>query len=1614
MTSKEELLDRLNNAFEDLLVQDSDGNYCPPVCITCDRLLKCDQKSAIKASDFRLHKEVLQTKEASDVPQEIKDCYNPLFPHSGDDLQDAVADVLLSTRSVALKSRPRGQYDSLLICKDCKKDLENGIMPKWAIANGYFFGTPPSCITELTDVERAFITPVKVFGYIYVWSGGPNQKLKGTLAYYKRDVTSIAKAASQLDVLGLTEDGLRVVLTGKMTKKQKKKAKEKAEIRPQKIIEAVTWLSNHNPEWKAMDLEKIKAELKDPIVTIDDEAMEVDGYEGSNVEDEETFRIYFPDADMDETKGGQPSAIEFVRKTLEAKKSAGGETRTDIELDIRLSNERVEEYRDSNLMGACLLQYPFGRGGLRTECRYDQAGATVYPSHQEYVEHLSLISQGHFHRPLFCLILYNYLMKEWLVRTAVIRTRGSRNAECIAQKMEEEDFLEVMRQKEEKIPITSEVGRRFVKAIDAVAGAAPHSNAAALKARRKGETIQHHFGMPSIFFTVTPDDEYQVLLDIYSFADLGKTPSNWADVLQYSDEELKEYTGKRLQMRLKFPGLTSWIFQAQIDFIVKLVIGWDVNKGCRTAMDGFFGRCQAFLGGIEEQGRTTLHAHFLIWIRLLQEACKATHNKRKRKREEAEVTLVSTIDRTSSCAFLSDINRNEIKKIFSCDCKRGYPQRLPEIVGDQQLRNLRSLEGTKADPTYLSCKDCNKKFVAEEVGLQYLTKVIGVSTLKDFPDQRVKRLKTVSMVRIQRERCYDRASNAVFEASYNFHGHAPTSCFKCSSCKRDTDMKKLKNLVCEDCRYRLPKKDEPKTNILGTGEHVKWFKPDGSYILQEIKETAPKRSKLDAFQNQSVPAVGQSRLAYGNTNVALLQPGPSLTYTTKYAAKSTQEDDGADFEKVARIALKASLRMQDSNEDTDSMTEAEVNQRNRREALKRVLAVAFVLNASTVIGAPLAAYLVRNKTRFLMSHQTKWCPLVDLEKLIFGDTVSQYLIKSRASTYMTCDALDYLCRPNSQQFEDMSAFDFFGKVEVLRRKANSDNGSEPFVNSNAFKHPSFNEKSKIFAASVRRIQDEDKQKLCQIQQYFFPDTARFGGCILSGKIINEDTETYCRRAMLLFKPFRSISDLRCNGPITEAYTLEAKKREEELSSEEIDFIENLRVHGSFTEAYLNERNSKGNTATIPNARCQNFLQNIQDSAYNCLRKKNIGDKLERNTEAFLKENEEEEEDPAKAEKGGDIPTLEGDLLDELIGLMQQVNCSITNRMLPKCFSIMSVKEKGRSRCGFTDLALMNPFEEQQPDTTTNQATESGKVEESRDDNCSTREGIENKNKREEPSNHPKSWLRVSNENIFKPPTQKNNDQDSSTKVPNRKDLMNVVFKRRKRVLRAKDRFGKKKRVIQANGTAESIAEWGKKGQLDQGQRQAFEIMTSTFVLTFYNDKSCLDYSDPTNLIKFESERKKLEKLADCRARKSNQLVALMHGPGGAGKSWVIDLVLLYANEYCSFLENFEFDKRTIVVTAMTGCAATLLNGETAHGALKLNSKKVDAKDEQEWKNTRLVIVDEISFASKEEIINMHRKLQLLKANRSHNFGVSKDHDQGAIIWVDDTCCIVLTYFSVRV
>ena len=68
-----------------------------------------------------------------------------------------------------------------------------------------------------------------------------------------------------------------------------------------------------------------------------------------------------------------------------------------------------------------------------------------------------------------------------------------------------------------------------------------------------------------------------------------------------------------------------------------------------------------------------------------------------------------------------------------------------------------------------------------------------------------------------------------------------------------------------------------------------------------------------------------------------------------------------------------------------------------------------------------------------------------------------------------------------------------------------------------------------------------------------------------------------------------------------------------------------------------------------------------------------------------------------------------------------------------------------------------------------------------------------------------------------------------------------------------------------------------------------------------------------------------------------------------------------------------------MVTTLTGTAAAVsIFGETVHSACFLNTKKIKTEMTEDWKDTFLVVVDEISFASESILRKINENMNILK------------------------------------
>ena len=73
--------------------------------------------------------------------------------------------MVLSPRASYLTFTDKRKTEGYSICHSCNYHLSRDVAPE--------------CLTTLTEVELAFITPIHSYGYVFTFTGGKQLQLKG-------------------------------------------------------------------------------------------------------------------------------------------------------------------------------------------------------------------------------------------------------------------------------------------------------------------------------------------------------------------------------------------------------------------------------------------------------------------------------------------------------------------------------------------------------------------------------------------------------------------------------------------------------------------------------------------------------------------------------------------------------------------------------------------------------------------------------------------------------------------------------------------------------------------------------------------------------------------------------------------------------------------------------------------------------------------------------------------------------------------------------------------------------------------------------------------------------------------------------------------------------------------------------------------------------------------------------------------------------------------------------------------------------------------------------------------------------------------------------------------
>ena len=422
LPTAEEIQQRVNDRFDELFHTTKSKERMPYVCSICDEFLLSSETSCfVTIPKMKKMQDVLSWCNYADERRSkaIEEYFR--FDTTKTECKtdiSFVSQMVLSPRGVLARVNKKGrnQYQ-FSACKRCSGCVNKQTLPRHAILNGNYVGHAPECLKELTEVERAFLTPVKGYGYCFTWVGGKQRNLKGTMTFMRVQKRSIAKSVCQLEAMGFN-DSVLVLYTGAMTESQLKKARERTTIRTAKVIAAAEWLCKNHSRWKDVDLNELRKSLSEKTPVVYDRSHEVES-ENANIEREEQFTCYYPDSATNTINGGFEKPESFKEYVEDMAKRG-----FDVEFEANLQKSFVTDGDAEVLMDACLLQFPYGIGHMNERRKLPDGSWTTKSDLIEYLQHLSRLSQPVFQTNFFQLVLYSLGCKSWLLKTSRLTIMG--------------------------------------------------------------------------------------------------------------------------------------------------------------------------------------------------------------------------------------------------------------------------------------------------------------------------------------------------------------------------------------------------------------------------------------------------------------------------------------------------------------------------------------------------------------------------------------------------------------------------------------------------------------------------------------------------------------------------------------------------------------------------------------------------------------------------------------------------------------------------------------------------------------------------------------------------------------------------------------------------------------------------------------------------------------------------------------------------------------------------------------------------------------------------------------------------------------------------------------
>lgn len=1099
------------------------------VCAVCDRFVLSRECHRIEVSDNAFMKRM---KEQLDCESEsLTEELNKQYDCSG--ISPSLYGILLSPRGITAESEK--SIPRVAVCEECDDSLSKNQVPKFSIKNGFFVGVLPKRFADTSKVERFMIQPVTTVAVTRVMRGGAHRAIRSHCLAFD------ASPGPPATVLPRRLDGItsyRVVLAGPFTDEQQAKLKKMHRVRRQRVEDLLAFFHMVKNDYFSdipVDCSELEAESSADQVyleVIQDESHEEIGRDHDRVTDSLDEAFHEEDDVIERRMVFSEEAGEIQASEFRSVQEISDNTTNEPKFLVRHSSQFAQDDGDTFAKMFPLL-FPYGRGhpGEARKIDVSLLGCVQY--------YLSLSSRAFAEDELFTLVAFDRIAMKNMYLNVSLRCKRYPEVFDGYSDISVDDLVEALRENDQRRKgrlsnaDTNLTASRFLRSVEFSETSMWGSDAEREQCRRRAFGYQARFGQPALFVTLTPNVSGSFVLAHYA----GITN---VDTLFDAYLANPPKSGELRSAAFKNDFVSARIFMRNMDAFIEHVLGVHQSTNYKI-FDGLFGDVDAYFGMVETQGSGTLHAHFLVWL----SAAPPNSPAYKTALEERGDSFLSDIAQFTDSIVTTDFPIDVSSGVCRF-CGESYINLKPLDIPSRSRMQRASEEVEYREPALLECQKCRMKVSSQHVLRQLLLRnrppvwpplmrelsgdelqerVVSEANAKDGlaqartsiynrelflyeteeeqssygdflesvndpqsdadrqsddPFKRDEMKRTIEMMPPSNDdlRWTTTAFTfmiAVLVFVFNVHwwSHA-SSCFKKSrACQRGF------------CRYGYPRGRSDRTVLTNKGIQLR-RQPGCEYV--------------NGF-NEVIMATFKS-----NHDVQVLIGGEDVLdriyYCCKYVTKPQNQVDS-----VTAVALSAFKRRQEKEDRQRGLQHAPIDLVVSRQ---RVASMAYSLTSRREVAGPLAALYILRKSCCYKSSPCENLPLLEVQKELFGfeshgcDLIEAENERRAANNdvYRSTSLLDdYRCRP--QFLNSVSLYEYV--MRYFRRKRTAFTGDDLLFSSH---HPLYG------THCIGKHRNEVVPVVTGIRMPYVNDESPLDIVVKR-----------CKAALVLFKPFRVLSDL---------------------------------------------------------------------------------------------------------------------------------------------------------------------------------------------------------------------------------------------------------------------------------------------------------------------------------------------------------------------------------------------------------------------------------------------------------------------------------------------------------